>query len=187
VPSAGASGSAAGRARLRRFSLAGRAVVIYDLRGMRRPPQDRAALCGTNPLLRVAAMALALSAMTVLSLFSSASLAAQAGCAGKPGSPDHAALLQYCPEHEKKAGSGGSGSSALGATPPGTPPGAAAAPAAAAHQKTHHVGSHTDIPLTSYPSSGGINLLLILLIAVALGAAVAYGARRWRRSRPQTS
>jgi LPXTG-motif cell wall-anchored protein len=43
------------------------------------------------------------------------------------------------------------------------------------------------VPLTSYPSTGGVNLMLILLILLAAGLGIAYGARRWRRSRAQAS
>jgi hypothetical protein len=37
-----------------------------------------------------------------------------------------------------------------------------------------------EIPLTDYPSSSGVNALLIALL-VAIAIALAYGARRWRR------
>jgi hypothetical protein len=181
---AGASGLAPSSPRRARLPLAGRVSVIYDLRGMWRPPQDRAALCGNDAVLRTGAAALALAAITVLLAFPSVSLAAQAGCGGKPGSKDHAALLQYCPEHKHHHQSGAA-PTATGVPPAATPPTAAAVHHAKA--KTKETGSRTEIPLTGYPSSTGINLLLILLVLVAIGAAVAYGARRWRRSRPQTS
>jgi hypothetical protein len=168
--------------------VAGRETVIYDLRGMRRP-QDRAALCGSSAVPRSAALAIAIGAVALFGLLPSPSLAAQAGCGGKPGKPDNAALLQYCPEHKGATGGGEGGGTGVGGGSSLGPTSAKSAPSAASahHAKSKQTGSHSEIPLTDYPSSGGINLLLILLIVIALGAAVAYGARRWRRSRPQTS
>jgi hypothetical protein len=139
-------------------------------------------LRGSDAMLRFGIAAVGLGAMTLLFVFSSASLAAQAGCAGKPGSPDHAALLQYCPQHDRGTGTGSSAGPIAAEIPPSAP-----TVAAAHHAKNKHSGSHAEVPLTSYPSSGGINLLLLVLLLIALGAGITYGTRRWRRSRPQAS
>jgi hypothetical protein len=99
-------------------------------------------------------------------------------CGGKPGSPARGAVAQYCPSEVKKTtapstdSGGDSGGAAetvgTGAGSDGDGPGGSAEKAGA------------EIPLTDYPSSGGVNALLIALL-VAIAIALAYGARRWRR------
>jgi hypothetical protein len=123
-------------------------------------------------------------ALAVLTASAGTAIAAKppAGCGGKPGTPDRAALLQYCPK-QARSGSGAPGAAGQAAPPPSTgqPANGGGKPNAAGR------GDKPDLPLTNYPSSGGINVLLLILILIALAGAVAYGARRWRRSRPQPS
>jgi hypothetical protein len=99
-------------------------------------------------------------------------------CGGKPGSPDRGAVFQYCPSEVKKpipstgvTGGGPSETTETVATAPGSdgdgPGGSQEKPG-------------PEIPLTNYPSSSGVNALLIALL-VAIAIALAYGARRWRR------
>jgi hypothetical protein len=128
----------------------------------------------------VAALGIAVLLSMVLS---APSVAAPAGCAGKPGSPDRAALLQYCPKEPRSAPSGGAGGEA------GFLPEKPASSSTGSDEKTQAAAKSDDpeLPLTDYPSSDGINLLLLVVILIALGLAVAYGARRWRRGRPQAS
>jgi hypothetical protein len=127
----------------------------------------------------IAAVVLASAAIPALSFAAKPN----ANCAGKPGSPDRAALLQYCPK-DARSGSGAPGAASGQATP---------APATGQQAKgsggksSGGGGDKPDLPLTNYPSSGGVNVLLLVLLLVALAGAVAYGARRWRRSRPQPS
>lgn len=155
---------------------------------MRRPGQDRG---GTRriPALRVGG---ARRILPVLALFvaflavagSASAAKGPANCGGKPGSPDNAALLQYCPKGPK---------SGSGAAVPGQPASTTRPPGSGGQQangEASHRAASTDkpsLPLTSYPSSGGVNVLLLILALLAVGGGVAYGARRWRRSRPQPS
>jgi hypothetical protein len=106
-----------------------------------------------------------------------------ANCGGKPGSPENAALLQYCPKGAKS----GSGAPAAIGQPTNTAPGPPAGQAAKGKASHQVATDKPSLPLTNYPSSGGINALILVLVLVALGGTVAYGARRWRRSRPQPS
>jgi hypothetical protein len=156
---------------------------------MRRLAQDSG---GTSRIARLRAPAPGPLAAVVTLIFGliaalpAGAPAAPAGCAGKPGTPDRAALLQYCPKTAKS----GSGSGAPGGGT-STAGGQGAQSGSTAGEGKHHATAaktdKPDVPLTNYPSSGGINLLLLLLLLLALGLAVAYGARRWRRSRPQAS
>jgi LPXTG-motif cell wall-anchored protein len=152
---------------------------------MRRLAQDRG---GTRrirvlPFRRVAlALAAGVIAASLSAVPASVSAAGPAGCAGKPGSPDRAALLQYCPKESRSTSPEATGSGAVG-QPPSTA-------ATGSGTQKHQASAKTDkpqLPLTNYPSTGGINLMLVLLIAFALALAIAYGARRWRRGRTQTS
>jgi hypothetical protein len=122
--------------------------------------------------------------LLLLAIFAVASAAGStAGCGGKPGSPNRGAVHQYCPSEVKKAApapstgtSGDSkGTAEVVAPAPGSDgDGPGGAPGGAPEK------AGPQIPLTDYPSSGGVNALLIaVLIAIAIG--VAYGARRWRR------
>jgi hypothetical protein len=121
------------------------------------------------------------SFLLLLAVFAQASPArSPAGCTGKPGSPDRGALKQYCPSEVKKkaapaapaAPSTGTGSGSSGTAEASGPSDGDSS----ASPKT----SGPKIPLTDYPSSGGVNALLFALL-VAIAVAVAYGARRWRR------
>jgi hypothetical protein len=118
--------------------------------------------------------------LLLLAVFAQASSArSRAGCGGEPGSPDRGAVFQYCPSEVKKAapstGTGTGGGSGDAAEP------VALAPRA---DSDDGPGGSPDagpkIPLTDYPSSGGVNALLIALL-LAIAIAVAYGARRRRR------
>jgi hypothetical protein len=132
---------------------------------------------------RRARLAAAFAVATALSVvLTAASAAAPAGCAGKPGSPDRSALLQYCP---KEATSG----SSVGGTAGGAGPTASTPASGQGHHADGNAGGtdKSQLPLTNYPSTGGINLMLLLLILLAVGVGIAYGARRWRRSRAQAS
>ncbi len=129
-------------------------------------------------------MGVALALALAIPALVAAGAAAKGGanCAGKPGSPDRAALLQYCPKGAKS----GSGAAPLPGQPGYTPP--AAGGEQAKGKANHHAATDKPtLPATSYPSSGGVNLLVLILVLLALGGAVTYGARRWRRSRPQPS
>jgi hypothetical protein len=124
-----------------------------------------------------------LIAASIPAILASSAAAGPAGCAGKPGSPDRSALLQYCP---KKSGSNSADGTSGAATASQTP----STPATGSGQGKHTADAKSgksQLPLTDYPSSGGINLMLLLLILLAAGFGIAYGARRWRRGRAQAS
>jgi hypothetical protein len=152
---------------------------------MRRRAQDRGATCGRAPvggagLFRLAAVLG--GTLALVGWVPYASAAAPAGCAGKPGSPDRGALLQYCPQQANSSPSAGGTSTGTGTGGAG-----ASSSPSGKHSGADGGSGKSQVPLTSYPSTGGINLMLIGLIVVALGLGVAFGARRWRRGRPQVS
>jgi LPXTG-motif cell wall-anchored protein len=169
--------------------------VIYDSRGMRRVPQDRGATRrGATLRLPHSARASAVLAATVGSvlILAATPAAGQNGCAGKPGGPDQAAIYQYCPNHGKKdkpdrVSEAGSPESAGSPAQSGSPPSSGNGTGNAGKQQVEIASGKTKLPLSDYPSTGGINFLVILLAALALAIAVAYGARRWRRSRQAAS
>jgi hypothetical protein len=101
-------------------------------------------------------------------------------CSGKPGSPAQGAVAQYCPSEVKKtAPSTDSGGDSGGAAETvGTGAGSAGSDGDGPGGSPEKAGP--EIPLTDYPSSSGVNALLIALL-VAIAIALAYGARRWRR------
>lgn len=117
-----------------------------------------------------------------------ASAVAQAGCAPKPGSPDSGAVLQYCPKEaprksQESTGSGGATGADGGATgADGGSSSAAASGAGDGERRGADTGS-VEFPLLDYPSTGGINgLLFVLLVALALGGlGLAARKRRGRR------
>lgn len=117
-------------------------------------------------------------------LLASAPATAATSCAGNPGSPDQAAVLQYCPKHARGSshvGAGGVGSTSDAQTPSSSPT-TRTNPRTAA---TARAGSdQTDVPVLGYPSSDGLNLLLLAVLLAAAASAAAYGTRRWRRRRP---
>jgi LPXTG-motif cell wall-anchored protein len=168
---------------------------------MRRPPQDRGATRSSAPrhLPHPARGAAGLAAVAALILVLAAPAAAQRGCAGKPGGPDQGAVFQYCPHQGKaphksggmgSAGSAGSGAAegvAAGGATAGATTGKAKANAKLLSNRAAGGSGEAQLPLSDYPSTGGINLLVLLLAVLALALAVAYGARRWRRSHPPAS
>jgi hypothetical protein len=93
-------------------------------------------------------------------------------------------VLQYCPSQVKKP--------IRSTDRTGNSGGATTTEAAAVGTTSGGVGSSgpveekpgPEIPLTDYPSSGGVNALLFALL-VAIAVAVAFGARRWRRGSAQ--
>jgi LPXTG-motif cell wall-anchored protein len=152
---------------------------------MRKLAQDRGGTRRIRVVLsRSMTIALAVGVIaTVLSAVpATVSAAGQVGCGGKPGSPDRAALLQYCPKTARST-------SPDGTATPAAPQSSISTPGSGSAQHKHAAakGDDPQLPLTNYPSTGGINLMLVLLIVFALALAIAYGARRWRRSRAQAS
>jgi hypothetical protein len=159
--------------------------VIYDGRGMRRPPQDRGGTCGAVApgARRGGKLFGVIAALVLLGLALAAPASAQRGCAGKPGDPDRAALLQYCP-YEAKPSGGSPAGTAAGVTGSG----AAAGPSPETKLASEGSGSdEAELPFSDYPSTAGINVLLLLLAALVLALAAAYGVRRWRRTHPPSS
>jgi hypothetical protein len=123
--------------------------------------------------------------LLLLAVFAQVSAArSQAACGGKPGSPNRGAVLQYCPSQVKKpirstdrtGNSGGTTTTEAAAVGTTSGGGGSSGPV---EEKPG-----PEIPLTDYPSSGGVNALLFALL-VAIAVAVAFGARRWRRGSAQ--
>jgi hypothetical protein len=122
------------------------------------------------------AVGLATSLLLLAAFAQSSAAQSKGACAIKPGDPDRGAILQYCPAQVKKAQPEAVGTTAGG--PGGTTTGGALPPGGSPSESSKDGGA--EIPLTDYPSSGGVNALLIVLL-VAIAISVAYGARRWRR------
>ena len=106
--------------------------------------------------------------------------AAGSSCADKPGAKNQGAAAQYCPkeaprpsESEATPGSGPGSTGAVVGTPSSNRGGT----------QTVDPGTGTQIPLLDYPSTGGLNALIaVLLLSSAVLAAL--GGRRFllRRS-----
>jgi hypothetical protein len=123
--------------------------------------------------------------LLVLAAFSQASPARlTTGCTGKPGSPDRGAVHQYCPSEVKKKVAPAAPAAPSTGTGNGSGGTAEASGPSDGDSPTSPKTSGQKIPLTDYPSSGGVNALLFALL-VAIAVAVAFGARRWRRGSAQ--
>jgi hypothetical protein len=110
-------------------------------------------------------------------------------CGPKPGNPALGAVTQYCPSEVKEAAvkkaaptpdpeTDPSDSSQSVAAAPGGGGSGGDGPAEPAGK------TGPEIPLTNYPTSGGVNAVLIALL-IAIAIVVAYGAGRARRGSAQ--
>ena len=103
---------------------------------------------------------------------------ARASCAPKPGEKQKGAAFQYCPKEVKRTGEqDGVTTGTAGSAGPGQGQGQG--------QATNNPNGTADagpnLPLLGYPSTSGVNALLIILL-LGVGATGALGVHRWRQS-----
>jgi len=127
----------------------------------------------TTPLL-----ASACAGIAALAIFASTASAAPAGaCSGKPGGPDRGAAAQYCPKEPTRADRDGSAAGLpadLGDPGQGRPQGQA--------READSGADVQELPLLDYPSTSGLNALLIILLLAGIGFGALMGWRRFRAS-----
>lgn len=107
--------------------------------------------------------------------------AAEPGCGAKPGGKDQGAALQYCPKEVARAPRNGGLAASPGAAA-ATTDGRAVEKDARRKTAETESGPTAEIPLLGYPSTGGINALLLALLigGVAMGAYLGYRRLRGR-------